>query len=96
MSEPALGATDEFAAVAVRSDGKIVAAGDTVANSLVTLRMARFTSMGELDATFGGDGVVEDDGFRNINALALTPDDGCVFTVTSAPPHVPYVFRLLP
>jgi uncharacterized delta-60 repeat protein len=49
---------DGARALALQSDGKIVAAGYTIVNSLPNFALARYNSNGTLDATFGVGGMV--------------------------------------
>ena len=64
-------------AVAVQSDGKILAVGDGTVGSDSDFVLARYTADGALDTTFGGDGVVTTD-FHDHNdvAYAVTVLDG--------------------
>lgn len=64
-----VGASDRFYAVALQTDGKIVAGGGDSSNFYV----ARFTSAGALDATFDSDGVAFTDfgSFDSIQAVAI-------------------------
>jgi uncharacterized delta-60 repeat protein len=82
--------TDVARAVAVQSDGKIVAVGFRNVGSLgskTDVALVRYTSSGALDSTFGNAGVVvttlssESDGG---NAVALQPDGKIVVTGSSA------------
>jgi uncharacterized delta-60 repeat protein len=52
------GTDDEAAGVAVQADGRIVAAGFTDAGGSPTFAVARYTSTGSLDASFGSSGKV--------------------------------------
>jgi uncharacterized delta-60 repeat protein len=52
------GGDDEAFAVAVQDDGKIVVAGVSTASGTMDFALARYTSDGELDATFGSGGKV--------------------------------------
>src|SRR5262249_19405270 len=79
------GSTDRAYAVLVRSDGKIVVAGHAGTPSLSTpsndYAVARYTTIGELDASFGTGGKVETDvaGLADFAyAAALQPDGGIV------------------
>ena len=51
------GNTDQFLAVRVQSDGKIVAGGTYVNGSTSDSVIARFTTAGALDSTFGSSGI---------------------------------------
>jgi uncharacterized delta-60 repeat protein len=65
--------------VALQSDGKIVAAGGSADGA--NFALARYTTNGSLDTTFGGDGKVVTrmtDGADIINALAIQQDDKIV------------------
>jgi len=69
-----LGANRAFTVAAVQSDGKVVAAGKTLASSLSNLQqgllIARFREDGRLDQGFGGgDGVVVED--RTVEPVAI-------------------------
>ena len=71
----AAGANDEVRALAVQSDGKVVAAGDTFTPSAVGrhVALARFNSNGSLDSTFGTGGKVETTLFAELGDMELTP-----------------------
>jgi uncharacterized delta-60 repeat protein len=71
------GAVEGVAAVAVQSDGKIVAAGSTGSGgSSSDFALARYRHDGSLDGSFGGDGkVVTDFGsLDDLHDLAIQPD----------------------
>lgn len=71
------GGDDEFAALAIQADGKIVAAGSTgPTDGPRDMLVMRFQPNGQADTTFGGGGrVVVDLGGSDVaNALALQPD----------------------
>src|SRR5262245_22644828 len=67
--------------VALQTDGKIVAAGLTVTNRITSFALARYTSDGTLDASFGTGGRVTT-GFPDVSAtgfsVALQPDEKIV------------------
>src|SRR5262245_12063781 len=66
------GGSDSAQAVAIQSDGKIVAAGSSGGD----FALARYNADGSLDASFGGGGKVTTDfgGFDAASALAVQPD----------------------
>ncbi|MGH2674811.1 MAG: PxKF domain-containing protein [Actinomycetota bacterium] len=70
------GFDDGALAVAVQADGKIVAAGSSIASAVFAL--ARYNPNGSLDATFDGDGKVTTDvgstGFESAEAIVLQTD----------------------
>src|SRR6266511_1466289 len=69
-------ATDFAYAVALQSDGKIVAAGTSVADT-EDFALARYNPDGSLDPTFGGDGTVTMDfwdGFERAQGVAVQGD----------------------
>ena len=53
-----LGGDDEIFSLAIQSDGKIIAAGQTVFNSDGRFATMRYTSSGQRDSSFGGTGVI--------------------------------------
>jgi uncharacterized delta-60 repeat protein len=62
--------SDEASGVAIQADGRIVAAGPVhVPSATVDFGLARYTSNGSLDTTFGGDGKVTTD-FGNSDSAA--------------------------
>jgi uncharacterized delta-60 repeat protein len=70
------GRFDEALAVAVQPDGKIVVAGSSSDATGSDMAVARYTSHGNLDASFGGDGMalVEFGGEASARAVALQRD----------------------
>jgi uncharacterized delta-60 repeat protein len=70
-----------IASLALQSDGKIVAAGgmDNPTGSHFGFTMARFSSTGMLDTTFGAQGVVTGN-FLNTTANVLVQGDGRIIT----------------
>ena len=69
-------ATDFAYAVALQSDGKIVAAGTSVGDT-EDFALARYNPDGSLDPTFGGDGTVTTDfwdGFERAQGVAVQSD----------------------
>ncbi len=50
------GSVDRLHALAIQSDGKIVAAGDSLANGSSSFALARYTTTGSLDGTFNATG----------------------------------------
>ena len=86
---------DNFADVAVQSDGKIVVVGDTMTasdpnvslfNAEGDAQVARFNTDGTLDDTFGVGGLVRLDlgGADGASALAIQPDDGSILVAGSS------------
>ena len=78
------GGNDQAHAVALQSDGKIVAAGYSSGNSA----LARYTAAGELDETFGDGGKVATDfesGSDHANAIAVQSDGKIVATWAGVP-----------
>ena len=71
------GSWDGASAVAVQTDGKIVAAGQAVVNTIGDLALARYNSDGTLDASFGWGGRVTTE-FAGVSgrvsALTVQPD----------------------
>ena len=72
-------AESKINAVAVQSDGKIVAAGSSMVGSNVDFAVVRYTAAGALDTSFGdGDGLVTTsfghDGTDTISAVAVLSD----------------------
>ena len=71
---------DQCNAVAVQSDGKIVAAGYTDENGPDQVALTRYTADGQLDATFGSQGKLVINAAQNANgssqarALLIQPD----------------------
>jgi uncharacterized delta-60 repeat protein len=56
---PAFGSSGDFVnALALQSDGKILEAGATSSNLTGAIAVARYTSTGQLDSSFGNNGVV--------------------------------------
>jgi uncharacterized delta-60 repeat protein len=51
----------EASAVVLQPDGKIVAAGTTIANNSDDFALARYNTDGSLDASFGNGGIVATD-----------------------------------
>jgi uncharacterized delta-60 repeat protein len=73
------GNIDEANAVAVQSNGQIVAAGSSFSNSKTVedFIVARYNANGSLDKRFGKNGKITTDFFRNvdsISAIAIQPD----------------------
>jgi uncharacterized delta-60 repeat protein len=72
-------------AVALQPDGRIVVGGDY---DIFAFGLARFTSDGRLDHTFGGDGIVRQtvDGVeQGANGIVIQPDGRIVATGSSGP-----------
>ena len=78
--------SDTANAVAIQSDGKIVAVGDTGEN----VGLVRYLPGGQLDPTFGGDGtVVSDLGFDDVaNGVAITSGGTVLIAGTRLGPHI--------
>jgi uncharacterized delta-60 repeat protein len=70
------GANEEVDALAIQSDGKILAAGDSGNSGAWEWALARYTSNGGLDASFGSGGTVRSafGGHAEINGMALQSD----------------------
>jgi uncharacterized delta-60 repeat protein len=73
------GNIDEANAVAVQSNGQIIAAGSSFSNSKTVedFIVARYNANGSLDKRFGRNGKITTDFFRNvdsISAIAIQPD----------------------
>jgi uncharacterized delta-60 repeat protein len=73
------GNIDRANAVAIQSDGKIVAAGSSFSSTKTVedFIVARYNANGSLDKRFGNNGKITTDFFRNvdsISALAIQPD----------------------
>jgi len=83
-SVPVTESDNDFAAIGLQSDGKIIAAGH-ISNGLLwfSLLVARFDQDGQLDPTYGTGGIVNqnlgnvDDEFFD---LVVTPDDQTILT----------------
>jgi uncharacterized delta-60 repeat protein len=77
-----IGGPDRVNALAVQSDGKIIAAGiagstSSVSGTFTDFGLARYDSSGNLDVSFGTNGKVTTDffhGFDEINAMVLQSD----------------------
>ena len=81
------GADDDLWAVALQSDGKIVAAGDTLREDGIIL--ARYLSDGTLDASFGFGGVAPKIGGTHTPRDVLVQPDGTILvggSFATAPP----------
>ena len=68
----------KYTSMAVQNDAKIVTAGYTLQNKNIAFALARYTSNGKPDITFGSGGIqINDFGFSNntINSIAIK-DDG--------------------
>jgi len=63
------GSVDRLEALAIQSDGKIVATGDSIANGRSSFAVARYTTTGTLDGSFNATGKVLT-GFASGNATA--------------------------
>jgi uncharacterized delta-60 repeat protein len=90
------GGDEEVRAVAIQSDGKILAAGDDSSNVLV----ARYLPDGALDSTFDGDGKLSIGSLSGlINGIAIQPDGKIVLLGLHRSPDGDYKFafyRLIP
>ena len=75
------GSYDRLQALAIQSDGKIVAAGDAIANGRSSFAVARYTTSGILDGTFNTTGKVLtafDSGSAMANAVVIQSDGNIV------------------
>jgi uncharacterized delta-60 repeat protein len=84
------GSGDGAGALAIQSDGKIVAAGRSDANGSIDFALARYTTRGRLDRRFGANGKVLTDitgsgGLDVALALAIQSDGKIVAAGTSHP-----------
>jgi uncharacterized delta-60 repeat protein len=71
------GSVDRLQALAIQSDGKIVAAGDSLGSGHTNFAIARYTTTGILDNTFNGTGkvlTVFDSGSAMANAVVIQSD----------------------
>jgi uncharacterized delta-60 repeat protein len=73
----------ESFAVALQSDGKIIAAGFSIGDVPIQFALARYNTDGSLDNTYGTNGIVtttigDNLSESHINAIAIQPDDKCV------------------
>ncbi len=71
------GSDDDAFAIAIQSNGKIVAGGRTGTSAAQDFALARFTPNGSLDSTFSGDGKVTTDfsgGYDEARAMAIQGD----------------------
>jgi uncharacterized delta-60 repeat protein len=68
VSVDAFGATDRATDVVLAADGKIVASALVSENGTSKTAVVRFTATGEVDNTFGGDGLVVVDGYSYAEA----------------------------
>ena len=71
---------DDVLALAIQSDGKIVAVGSVGEH----MGLARYTPSGQLDPTFGTSGVVTVSNLPLANGVALTPSGGILVAGSSA------------
>jgi len=76
------GGSDKAFAVAIQSDGAIVTAGDAYVSPKTVILVARYTSAGDLDTSFGGgDGstsVSFGTRYAEPRAIAIRPSDGSI------------------
>jgi uncharacterized delta-60 repeat protein len=87
VAEPIGGLNDHVTALAVQGDGTIVAAGGCGDPDGLTSCLARFTSDGDFDSSFGGDGKVLGDPTVDGPVVALAvQDDGKLVTAGGRPP----------
>lgn len=85
------GSTEGASAVAIQSDGKIIAIGTTLSSSGSDFALARYHLDGSLDATFDGDGRVTTDfasDGEDALAVATQPDGKILVAGTAALSHV--------
>ncbi len=79
-----LGGSDQVTAVAIQSDGKIVAAGYTAGTSRGNFALARYNPNGSLDTTFSSDGkVITDFGVSALGYGVAIQSDGKIVVVGS-------------
>lgn len=91
FSLPVIESDNEFSALGIQSDGRILAAGH-ISNGMnwYSLLIARFQTNGSLDTTYGTQGIVNlsindvDDEFFDLQVTAQDETILCGFTVTSA------------
>ncbi|HYV13559.1 MAG TPA: hypothetical protein VE980_21825 [Pyrinomonadaceae bacterium] len=96
------GNIDQANAVAIQSNGQIVAAGSSFSNSKTVedFIVARYNANGSLDKRFGKNGKITTDFFRNvdsISAIAIQPDGAIVvagFAQLGGSGGTPRVFAL--
>jgi len=77
-----IGFIDTANDVAVQSDGRIVAAGTVDEGGTRNVFAARYLSDGSLDSSFGGDGVVVPDRYRQVAPRLVVQSDGKVVLAT--------------
>jgi uncharacterized delta-60 repeat protein len=85
-----LGDRDSVAALAIQTDGKIVAAG-TITRHGADVGVARYDTNGSLDPTFGTGGMVRLDvsgSFDTANAMAIQPDGKIIVAGYAVEHHV--------
>ena len=72
--------TDALASVAIQSNGKIVAGGQTSRNGINQFALIRYTKDGAVDSSYGSQGLVITNfgNASNINSIALTTDNKVV------------------
>jgi uncharacterized delta-60 repeat protein len=72
--------TDALASVAIQSNGKIVAGGQTSRNGINQFALIRYTNDGIVDSSYGSQGLVITNfgNACNINSIALTTDNKVV------------------
>lgn len=72
--------TDALASVAIQSNGKIVAGGQTSRNGINQFALIRYNNDGSVDSSYGSQGLVITNfgNICNINSIALTADNKVV------------------
>lgn len=79
-----LGSENQLNSVALQSDGKIVATGFTVINNTQYLLIARYTTNGALDGTFGENGTVTVLAGESPIGYGIKVDSGGLITVVGS------------
>jgi uncharacterized delta-60 repeat protein len=78
----AIGTNAEALALVLQSNGDIVAAGDSAqTGNSYEFTLARYTSSGALDSTFGNGGIVVTPQASSLNGVAIQPSDGKIIAV---------------
>ena len=69
-----IGSADYAECVAIQADGSIVVAGRTYDGTNYTAVMARYSSVGELDPSFGSSGIAHLNSINNLEGIAIQSD----------------------
>jgi uncharacterized delta-60 repeat protein len=87
---------DEAYAVAIQSDGKIVAAGYASANFTSNFVLVRFNSNGTPDANFGDGGIVKTDffGYPDVAYTMVIQSDGKIIAAGRTPQSFGYIMGM--